>query len=63
MIIEPGQLWYDMGGRHFLMILGRPPDDEHYWKILVYFPSPDNKFFVITSDPREQLENYCARVA
>ncbi len=61
-MIEAGQLWYDVGGKNFLVILSRPPDEELYWNFLVYYPV-NHAFIFVLADPREHLENHCERIA
>ncbi len=61
-MIEPGQLWYDVGGKNFLVILSRQPDEEMYWNFVVYYPF-DRKFVFVHADPREHIEQHCKRVA
>lgn len=62
-MLEPGQLYWDAGGRNYLLLIERVPCDELYWRFLVFYPFEGKFVHISAADPTESIRLHCKRVA
>lgn len=62
MNLEPGQLYWDEGGRNFLLLIERTPCDDLYWCFVVFYPYESKFVHIRDADPRESIILHCKRV-
>jgi len=62
-MLEPGQLYWDEGGRNFLLLIERTPCDALYWRFLVFYPAESKFIHIKDADPTEAIRLHCKRIA